>query len=62
MDGFKRLHRPYGNLVGEDLALLVGDRLSVNRKGVLLMFSESMHEAIGIGGYTWSRKRNQRTN
>ena len=30
MDGFERLHRPYGNLVGEDLALLIGNRLSVN--------------------------------
>ncbi len=43
---FHRLNRIEGNLVGEDFALLVGDRLAIDRERVLRVVAQSMEEAV----------------
>jgi hypothetical protein len=39
-----------GKLVGEDLALLVGDGLAVDGEGVGGVVAEAVEEAVGVGG------------
>ena len=39
-----------GNLVGEDLALLVGDGLAVDGERVGSVIAEAVEEAVGVGG------------
>ncbi len=48
-DDLERLHSVGGKLVGEDLALLVGDGLAVDGEGVLRVIAKAMEEAVGIG-------------
>ncbi len=51
-DDFEGLNGIGGNLVGEGLALLIGDRLAVDGKGVGRVIAEPMEEAVGVGGDT----------
>ena len=55
-----RLNRIGRDLVGENLALLIGDWLAVDRKRIGGMIAQPMEEAIGIRGYSGRRKRHQR--
>ncbi len=50
-----------GNLVGEDLALLVGDRLAVDGEGIFGVIAEAVKQAVGIGGDSRRGQRHQRT-
>jgi len=43
------LHGVERNLVAENLALLVGDRLPIYGEGVLRVIPEAVKESIGIG-------------
>ena len=58
---FKGLNRIERNLVGEYLALLIGDRLAIEREGVLGVIAESMKQPIGIRSDSRRRQRYQRT-
>src|SRR5215472_2954179 len=58
---FKRLNRIERNLVGEHLALLIGDRLAIERERVLSVIAESMEETIRIRADSRRRERYQRT-
>src|SRR4029077_16101142 len=49
---FQRLNGFHGNLVREDLALLVRDGLAVDRERVLRVIPKAMKQPIGIGDYT----------
>ena len=60
-DDLHRLNRIQGNLVGEDLALLVGDGLAIDRERVLRVIAQSVEKAVGIGGDSRRRQRHQRT-
>src|SRR6516164_4628881 len=44
-DDLEGLHGVGGKLVGEDLALLVGDGLAIDREGVLGVVAEAVEEA-----------------
>ncbi len=48
-DDFDRLDGVGGKLVGEDLALLVGDRLAVDGEGVGGVIAEAVEETVGVG-------------
>ena len=39
-----------GNLVGENLALLIGNRLAVDGKGVLRVVAQPVKQTVGVGG------------
>ena len=56
-----RLDRIQRNLVGEDLALLIGDRLAIHGERVFGVIAQSVEEAVGIGGNPRRGERNQRT-
>ena len=60
-DDLDGLNRVGGNLVGEDLALLVGDRLAVHGKGVGGVIAQAVKEAVGVGRHAGRGKRDQRT-
>ena len=49
-DDLEGLHGVGGKLVGEDLALLVGDGLAVDGEGVGGVIAEAVEEAVGVGG------------
>ncbi len=53
LDGIQR------NLVGEDLALLVGNGLAVDREGILGVVAETVKQTVGVGGDAWGRQRHQ---
>ena len=57
-DDFERLDRVGRKLVGEDLALLVGDGLAVDGERVGRVVAEAVEEAVGVGRRR--RARNQR--
>src|SRR2546428_4740911 len=46
-DDLHGLNRIHGNLVGENLALLVGDGLPVNRERIFRVITQSMEKTIG---------------
>ena len=46
-----RLHGVERNLVGEHLALLVGDGLAIERKRVFRVIAQSVKQAVGIGSH-----------
>src|SRR5581483_2445876 len=46
------LHRIQWKLVGEDLALLVGDWLAIDREGVLCVIADSVKQAVRVGRYS----------
>ena len=50
-----------GELVGEDLALLVGDGLAIDGEGVGGVVAEAMEEAVGVGGDAGGGERDQGT-
>ena len=57
-----QLHRLNGverNLRGELLALLIGDRLSVDRKAGLRVIAQRVEEAVGIGHHAGARQRDR---
>ena len=60
-DHFDGLNRVGRNLVGEDLALLVGDRLAIDRKRVGCVVAQTVKEAVRVGRHTGSGERDQRT-
>ena len=45
-DDFDRLNRVSGNLVGKDLALLVGNRLAIHGEGIGGVVAEAVEEAV----------------
>ena len=47
-DNFHRRDRIQRNLVGEDLALLVGNRLPIDRERVLRVIAHSVKETIRV--------------
>ncbi len=49
-----------GKLVGEDLALLVGDGLAVDGEGVGGVVAEAVEEAVGVGRDAGGGQRDQR--
>ena len=49
-DHFHGLNRVEGNLVGEDFALLVGDRLAVDGERIFRVVAQAVKETVGIGG------------
>src|SRR5580698_6526103 len=49
-DDLDGLHGVRGKLVGEDFALLIGDGLPVDREGVRGVITESVKEAVRVGG------------
>ena len=59
-DDFDGLNRVRRKLVGEDLALLVGDRLAVDGEGVGGVVAEAVEEAVGVGRHAGSGERDQR--
>src|SRR5581483_3451944 len=60
-DDFERLNCIEWNLIREYFALLIGDRLPVQRKGILRMVTKTVKEAIGIGSNSRTAERNQGT-
>ncbi len=62
VDHFERLNRIDRNLVREDLALLVRDRLAVHRKRVLRVVAETVEKTVRIRGDSGRRESNQRAN
>ena len=58
---FHRLDGVDRQLIGEDLAHLVGNRLAVDRKRVRGVIAESVEKAVGIGRNPWRSERHQRT-
>ena len=50
-----------GNLIGKYLALLIGDRLAVDRERVLGVVADAVEEAVGIGGDSRRGKSDKRT-
>ena len=56
-----RLHGVDRNLIREDLALLVGDGLAVDREGVGSVIAESVKQAVRIGRDARRGQRHQRT-
>ena len=51
-DDRHRLHGVERNLVGEHLALLIGDGLAIQRKRVFRVIAQSVQETVGIGSNT----------
>lgn len=45
-DDLQRLNRVERNLIGENLALLIGDGLAVNRERVFRVIAKSVEESI----------------
>ena len=43
-----RLDRIYRNLIRENLALLVGNRLTIDRERILRMIPETVEESVGV--------------
>ena len=60
-DDFHRLNGIERNLVGKNLALLVGDGLAIDGKGIFRVVAQAMEEAVGIGGDSRRRQSHQRT-
>ena len=61
---FDDLHRLDGvdrHLIRENLALLVRNRLAVNRERVRGVIAEPMEKAVGVGRNPWRSQRHQRT-
>ena len=58
LDGLNGVGR---KLVGEHLALLIGDRLTVHGKRIGCVIAKTMKEAVGVGGDAGRRERDQRT-
>ena len=58
---FERIHRVERNLVGKNLALLVGDRLFVHREGSLRVIAKRMEGSVGVGGDAGRSQRDRRT-
>ena len=56
-DDFHRLHRVGRNLVRIDAALLVGDRLVVDRELRLRVIADRMEEAVRVGDHARRRQR-----
>ncbi len=50
LDHFHRLHRIHRQLVREDFALLIGNRLSIHRERIRSVIAQSMEQSVGIGG------------
>ena len=48
-DDFERLDGVHGDLVGEDLGLLIGDGLVVDGEGVGCVVAHAVEEAVGVG-------------
>ena len=59
-DDFDGLNGVGGKLVGEDLALLVGDRLAIDGERVGGVIAEAVEEAVGVGGDAGDGQRDQR--
>ena len=59
---FHRFNRIKRNLIRKNFTLLVRNRLTINRKRILCVVSESMEQAVGIGSDARRSKRNQRGN
>ena len=55
-----RLDRIQRNLVGKNLALLIGDGLAIDRERVLGVIAQAMKKAVRVGGDAWRGERNQR--
>ena len=60
-DDFNRLNGVGRELVGKDLALLIGDGLAVNGEGVGGVVAETMKKAVGVGRDAGGGERDQRT-
>ncbi len=60
-DHFHRLHGVDRDLIREDLALLVGNRLAVDGERVRGVIAESVEQAVGVGRNPWRGQRHQRT-
>ena len=50
-DDLNGLNGVGGKLVGEDLALLIGDGLAIDGEGVGCVVAETMEQAVGVGRY-----------
>ena len=60
-DDFHRLHGVDRELIGEDLALLVRNRLAVDGERVRGVIAESVKKAVGVGRNSRGGERHQRT-
>ena len=60
VDDLQRLDGVGWELVGEDLALLVGDGLAVDGEGVGGVVAEAVEEAVGVGRDAGRGERDQR--
>ena len=60
-DDFQRLNSIERNLIREYLALLIGDRLPIQRKGILRVVAKTVKEAIRVGSNSRTAERNQGT-
>jgi len=49
-DHLHGLHGIHGDLVGEDLALLIGDGLAIDGERILGVIAHAVKEAVGVGG------------
>src|ERR1041385_5904360 len=58
---FQRLNRFHRNLIREDLALLIRDRLAIHGKRIFCVIPKSVEESVGIGYYSRRRQGHQRT-
>ena len=58
-DHVEGLHGVRWDLVGENLALLVGDRLAVERERVRCMVAEAVEKTVRVGSHTGRSKRDE---
>ena len=56
-DDFHRLHGVLANLIRIQTALLIGNRLVVDRELRLRMVADRMEEAVGVGHHAGRRER-----